>query len=78
MVAKEISQRRERLTRKSSPPCSFQELSLSVNWPDVKQSDVGPHHFSAPYRFYGKASFFDNRCFSGDGGGIDNEGGDLK
>ena len=34
--------------------------------------------FSVSYRFYKKASFYDNRAYGGDGGGIDNDGGDLK
>lgn len=41
--------------------------------------DVCPHNFSFPlsYRFYKKASFYDNSAY-GDGGGINNVGGDLK
>ena len=31
-----------------------------------------------PYRFYKKAGFFDNRCTNGHGGGIANDGGELK
>ena len=34
--------------------------------------------FPVSHRFYKKAGFYDNRCVSGDGGGIDNNGGDLK
>ena len=34
--------------------------------------------FTVPRRFYKKAAFYENTCRGGDGGGLDNYGGDIK